>query len=52
MISDHLQRRLPAGVAVYNRGVNGYGTGQEYLLLQREMAEQPYDAVVVLTASL
>jgi lysophospholipase L1-like esterase len=48
VFSDHLQRRLPAGVAVYNRGVNGYGTGQEYLLLQQELAARSYDVVVLL----
>jgi lysophospholipase L1-like esterase len=48
VFSDRLQRRLPPGVAVYNRGVNGYGTAQEYLLLQRELCERSYDAVALL----
>lgn len=44
--TDVLQRALPAA-AIVNRGVNGFGTGQEYLLLQRELAAGRYDAVVV-----
>lgn len=48
VFTDYLQRRLPPAVAVYNRGVTAFGTAQEYLLLQRELAERQYDAVVVM----
>lgn len=44
--TDHLQRALPA-TAIANRGVNGFGTGQEYLLLQQELAARHYDVVVL-----
>jgi lysophospholipase L1-like esterase len=44
--TDHLQRALPE-VAIANRGVNAFGTGQEYLLLQRELAARRYDVVVL-----
>ncbi len=44
--TDHLQRALPT-VAITNRGVNGFGTGQEFLLLQQELAAHRYDIVVV-----
>lgn len=47
LFTDHLQRALP-GVAVVNRGVNAYSTGQEYLVLQRELASSRYDAVLLL----
>jgi hypothetical protein len=33
---------------VYNRGVNGFGTSQELLLLQRELARHRYDAVALM----
>lgn len=48
VFSDRLQQRLPPDVAVSNRGVNGYATSQEYLLLQRELAEPAYDTVALL----
>jgi lysophospholipase L1-like esterase len=48
VFTDLLQAALPATVAVYNRGVIGFGTGQEYLLLQRELAARTYDAVVLM----
>jgi lysophospholipase L1-like esterase len=48
VFTDLLQAALPATVAVYNRGVVGFGTGQEYLLLQREFAARAYDAVVLM----
>jgi lysophospholipase L1-like esterase len=48
VFTDRLQQRLPPSVAVINRGVNGFGTAQEYLLLQRELAEHRYDAVVLM----
>lgn len=44
--TDRLQRALPA-TAIDNRGVNGFGTGQQYLLLQQELAARRYDLVVV-----
>jgi lysophospholipase L1-like esterase len=44
--TDHLQRRLPT-TAIDNRGVNGFGTGQEYLLAQEELAARRYDVVLV-----
>lgn len=48
VFTDQLQARLPATVAVYNRGVIGFGTAQEYLLLERELAATAYDAVVLM----
>src|SRR5262245_39181724 len=48
VFTDLLQAALPATVAVYNRGVPGFGTAQEYLLLQRELAARAYDAVVLM----
>ncbi len=45
--TDHLQRALPDS-AVVNRGINGYGTGQEFLVLQQELAAQRYDLVVLM----
>lgn len=44
--TDQLQRALP-DVAIANRGVNAYGTGQELLLLPQELAAGDYDTVVV-----
>ena len=44
--TDHLQRALP-DLAIDNRGVNGFGTGQEYLLLERALAARRYDVVLV-----
>ncbi|MBX3027313.1 SGNH/GDSL hydrolase family protein [bacterium] len=44
--TDHLQRALPRA-AIANRGVNGFGTGQEYLLLRQELAARRYDVVVL-----
>jgi hypothetical protein len=48
VFTDLLQARLPATVAVYNRGVIGFGTAQEYLLLERELAAAHYDTVVLM----
>ena len=48
VVTDRLQRLLPASAAVDNRGVNAFGTAQEYLLMQRELAARHYDAVAVL----
>jgi hypothetical protein len=47
VFTDRLQQRLPS-VAMVNRGVDGFGTAQEYLLLQRELAQTHYDAVAVM----
>jgi hypothetical protein len=47
VFTDRLQRRLAPGVAVINRGINGVGTGQQYLLLQRELAARHYDLVLL-----
>jgi lysophospholipase L1-like esterase len=44
--TDVLQRAVPA-TAIDNRGVNGFGTGQEYLVLQQALAARRYDVVVV-----
>jgi lysophospholipase L1-like esterase len=48
VFSDRLQRRLPPTTGVYNRGVNGFGTAQEFLLMRRELANRSYDAVALL----
>ena len=48
VFTDLLQAALPATVAVYNRSIPGFGTAQEYLLLQRELAARVYDAVVLM----
>ena len=48
MFTDLLQAALPATVAVYNHGIPDFGTAQEYLLLQRELAARVYDAVVLM----
>ena len=48
LFTDHLQARLGPAVAIYNRGAIGFGTAQEYLLLQRELARTKYDAVVLM----
>jgi lysophospholipase L1-like esterase len=47
LFTDHLQRRLAPGVAVVNRGLNGISTGQEYLLLERELAARRFDLVLL-----
>lgn len=47
VFTDHLQRALP-GVGIDNRGVNGFGTGQEYLLLQELLRRQRYARVAVM----
>lgn len=44
--TDHLQRALPHAT-IANRGVNAFGTGQELLLLQEELAARHYDVVVL-----
>lgn len=48
LFTDRLQARLPPDVAVYNRGLTGFGTAQEYLLLQRELAATRYHTVVLM----
>lgn len=50
LFSDHLQRRLAPATAVYNRSVNAYSTGQELLLLDRELATRDYDDVLVIVS--
>jgi lysophospholipase L1-like esterase len=47
VFTDHLQRARP-DTLIANRGANGFGTSQEYLLLQRELAATHYDAVAVM----
>jgi hypothetical protein len=37
VFTDRLQQRLAPDVAIYNRGVNGFGTAQEYLLMERQL---------------
>jgi len=44
--TDHLQRARP-DAAIANRGVNGFGTAQEYLLLRQELAAGRVDLVLV-----
>jgi lysophospholipase L1-like esterase len=48
LFSDKLQSHLAPDVAIYNRGINGFGTSQEYLLLQRELETRHYDAVALM----
>ena len=48
VFTDRLQAALPPAVAVVNRGVIGFGTAQEYLLLERELAAHSYDTVVLM----
>ena len=43
-VGETIDLRIP----VINRGVNAYGTAQEYLLLQRELSMQRYDLVIFL----
>ncbi len=45
--TDQLQRSLAPSIAVANRGINGIGTAQQYLLLERELAAQHYDLVLL-----
>jgi hypothetical protein len=47
VFTDRIQRRLD-DVGIYNRGVNGFSTGQEYLLLQQELEKHDYDAVALM----
>lgn len=48
LFTDRLQARLPPSVAIHNRGIIGFGSAQEYLLLKRELATTHYDAVVLM----
>ena len=48
VFTDRLQAALPPTVAVFNRGVIGFGNAQEYLLLERELAAAKYDVVVLM----
>jgi len=48
LFTDALQRGVRGRVAVINRGAAAYGTGQEYLVMQRELAAQHYDDVVLM----
>lgn len=50
VFSDHLQRELAPDVAVYNRSVNAYSTGQELLLLRQELAGRDYDDVLLIVS--
>lgn len=47
VVTDEIQRSRP-DCAVVNRGVNGFGTAQQLLLLRRELATTRYDAVALL----
>lgn len=44
--TDHLQRQLP-DTAIVNRGVNGFGTAQQLLLLEDELARSGADLVLL-----
>jgi hypothetical protein len=48
VFTDRLQAALAPTVAVVNRGIAGFGTAQEYLLLQRELIAHVYDTVVLM----
>lgn len=48
VFTDRLQAALPATIAVFNRGIIGFGNAQEYLLLERELAATKYDVVVLM----
>lgn len=48
VFTDRLQARLAPDVVILNRGVNGFGTGQEYLVLQDELAAGPVDVVLLM----
>jgi hypothetical protein len=46
VFTDRLQRAAPA-VAVVNRGVNAFGTSQEWLLLQQELEAGSFERVAL-----
>ncbi len=50
VFSDIMQRALAPDVAVYNRAVNAFSTGQEYLLLRQELAVRDYDQVLLIVS--
>jgi len=47
LFTDGLQRVLAPRVAVVNRGVDAYATSQELLLLERELAKEPWSRVLL-----
>lgn len=51
LFTDVLQRKLGSDTAVFNRAVNAYSTGQEYLLLERELTVRDYDDVLVVVSA-
>ena len=48
VFTDRLQAQLAPAVAIDNRGISGFGTAQEYLVLQRALAATRYDTVVLM----
>jgi hypothetical protein len=50
LFSDRLQEAWGEGVAVFNRSVNAYSTGQEYLLLQQELARESFEDILVVVS--
>ncbi len=48
VLTDHLQRALGNRVSIENRGVNAFGTAQEYLLLQQTLRQHQYAKVAVM----
>lgn len=51
LFTDILQTELGPDVAVYNRAVNAYATGQELLLLRRELDTRDYDDVILVVSA-
>lgn len=47
VFTDRLQAAVGPEVEIVNRGVNAFGTAQELLLLEQELAKAHYDRVVV-----
>jgi hypothetical protein len=47
VFTDHLQAAFPS-IAIVNRGISGYGTAQEYLVLERELATNRYDTIILM----
>ena len=47
VFTDWLQRAVAPALAIDNRGVNAYGTAQEYLLLRQELERRRYARVAV-----
>lgn len=50
IFSDRLQEAWGEEVAVFNRSVNAYSTGQEYLLLRQELARESFEDVLVVVS--